>query len=278
MKRESAAMSRNVLVFTVLVAGIGGSATAAELNSLTELKVTPTGKGTQVVVSGSRAPTFTVFRLGDPDRLVVDVSSADASSIKGHHEGSGPVAGVVASQFSDERASVGRLLVGLDRAAQYDVHADGNRVVITVEGAAVAAASPSAEVVEVAAPKGEVNTVPAEGSQEPNVVATQVDEKPVKHAAKKVTSMTFVKDTREVRTDGPIGKYVWRGNGNPFTEGAVGNPSGDSRRCARREATPRARHEGRHDPLPGNSHPDRCSGFAGGNEGGGSSRRIAGVT
>jgi type IV pilus assembly protein PilQ len=115
---------------------VGARVQGAELNTLRDLDVSRTGSGAQVVVTGTRPPTFTVFRLSGPERLVVDLSSADATGIKGHHEGSGPVAGVVASQFSDERASVGRVLLALDKASQYDVRADGNRIVITVDGAA----------------------------------------------------------------------------------------------------------------------------------------------
>jgi type IV pilus assembly protein PilQ len=114
----------------------GATAEGAELNTLRDVQVLQTGSGAQVVVSGTRPPTFTVFRLSGPERLVVDLSSADATGIKGHHEGTGPVTGIVASQFSDERASVGRVLVALDKASQYDVRADGNRVIISVDGAA----------------------------------------------------------------------------------------------------------------------------------------------
>ncbi|MFP2934683.1 AMIN domain-containing protein, partial [Pyxidicoccus sp. 3LG] len=122
---------------------VGARVQGAELNTLRDLDVSRTGSGAQVVVTGTRPPTFTVFRLSGPERLVVDLSSADATGIKGHHEGSGPVAGVVASQFSDERASVGRVLLALDKASQYDVRADGNRVVISVDGAAQPAAAPA---------------------------------------------------------------------------------------------------------------------------------------
>jgi type IV pilus assembly protein PilQ len=123
----------------VAVAIAGARADGAELNTLRDLQVVPTGSGAQVVVAGTRPPTFTVFRLSGPERLVVDLSSADATAIKGHHNGTGPVTGIVASQFSDERASVGRVLVALDKASQYDVRADGNRVIISVDGAAVEA-------------------------------------------------------------------------------------------------------------------------------------------
>ena len=135
---EESAVTRGKLmslVAALAVAIVGVGAEAAELNTLRDLKVVQTGSGAQVVVAGTRAPTFTVFRLSGPERLVVDLSSADATGIKGHHNGQGPVAGVVASQFSDERASVGRVLVALHQAAQYDVRADGNKVIISVDGA-----------------------------------------------------------------------------------------------------------------------------------------------
>ncbi|HVE85701.1 MAG TPA: AMIN domain-containing protein, partial [Myxococcales bacterium] len=142
------------------------------LNTLSDLKVVGSSSGTQVVVVGDRQPTFTVFRLSEPDRLVVDLSSADASGIKGHHEGQGPVAGVVASQFTDARASVGRVLVALNGASQYDVRADGNRVVISVEGG-VAGQTPAPApkmVASVAPPAPPPAPAPA-AKPEPKVVA-----------------------------------------------------------------------------------------------------------
>ncbi|MGA9525099.1 MAG: AMIN domain-containing protein, partial [Myxococcaceae bacterium] len=135
-----------------IVALVGTGASAAGLNTLGDLKVEPTASGARVVISGDQAPTFTVFRLSAPDRLVVDLSGADASGIKGHHAGAGPVRGVVASQFSDDRASVGRVTLSLDGVQTYDVKADGKRVVIAVDGkggqaapAAAASAEPAAK-------------------------------------------------------------------------------------------------------------------------------------
>ncbi|MBN1205737.1 MAG: type IV pilus secretin PilQ [Myxococcaceae bacterium] len=145
------------------VAIAGARAEGAELNSLRDLQVVQTGSGAQVVVSGTRPPTFTVFRLSGPERLVVDLSSADATGIKGHHPGTGPVTGIVASQFSDERASVGRVLVALDKASQYDVRADGNRVIISVDGAAAREITAEAGKLEASppAPRPEPEKAPA---------------------------------------------------------------------------------------------------------------------
>jgi type IV pilus assembly protein PilQ len=182
-----------------------------------------------VVVTGTRAPTFTVFRLSGPERLVVDLSSADATGIKGYHNGQGPVSGVVASQFSDERASVGRLLVALQQAAQYDVRADGNRVVISVEGtqapAPVAEMPPPAApvvasvkpqpapeppaVAEVVAPKAPIAQAPQDKSAAlpENVVAVEADEREVSRPARRITGLSFARDTLSIRADGEVARY-----------------------------------------------------------------------
>ncbi|MCP3144001.1 type IV pilus secretin PilQ [Pyxidicoccus xibeiensis] len=177
---EKSAVTRGKWMFAAAWAVIlvGARVQGAELNTLRDLDVSRTGSGAQVVVTGTRPPTFTVFRLSSPERLVVDLSSADATGIKGHHDGSGPVSGVVASQFSDERASVGRVLLALDKASQYDVRADGNRVVISVDGGAQPAAAPAeAKRAEPAAVKPAPAEVAAATPQAPAVA------KPVEAAA-----------------------------------------------------------------------------------------------
>ncbi|HZH76763.1 MAG TPA: type IV pilus secretin PilQ [Archangium sp.] len=214
------------MVTALMVAIVGVGAEAAELNSLRDLKVVQTGAGAQVVVTGTRAPTFTVFRLSSPERLVVDLSSADATGIKGHHGGQGPVSGVVASQFSDARASVGRVLVALTQAAQYDVRADGNRVIISVDGApaaeakaevpaaaevkpapAVARAEPApAPAPKAAQPEAVVAKAPAAALPE-NVVAAEADEREVANPARRITALSFARDTLSIRADGEVARY-----------------------------------------------------------------------
>lgn len=173
---EKSAVTRGkwMLAAAWAVLVVGARVEGAELNTLRNLDVSRTGSGAQVVVTGTRPPTFTVFRLSGPERLVVDLSSADATGIKGHHDGTGPVAGVVASQFSDERASVGRVLLALDKASQYDVRADGNRVVISVDGAG-AAAPAEAKRTEPEPAKAAVAAAPVE--------AKRAEPEPVKVAA-----------------------------------------------------------------------------------------------
>ncbi|WP_223636788.1 type IV pilus secretin PilQ [Corallococcus sp. EGB] len=244
---EQSAVTRGKWIMATAWAVVLASAKVygADLNTLKDLQVTRTGAGAQVVVTGNRPPTFTVFRLSGPERLVVDLSSADATGIKGHHDGTGPVSGVVAAQFSDARASVGRVLVALDQASQYDVRAEGNRVVISVDGSPVAPAAATAQAPQApveaksadAAPKpaaaqavaaapvkdtsapveAMVALVPEAGtsskaaaSQAPgreNVVATEADEREVAHPAQRITRLSLDGDALRVATDGEISRY-----------------------------------------------------------------------
>ncbi len=196
---------------TMAAVAFSAQADAAELNNLSGLKVLKTPTGAQVLVEGNRAATFTVFRLNEPDRLVVDLSSADASGIKGHHDGSGPISGVVASQFSDERSSVGRVMVALDKASKYDVRADGNRVVISIDGEGRAEAPKLAAPVVVASPVEKAAASPVEVAAprhtEAGVVTSKLDEKQVKNPAQKITGLSFSNGKLKVAADGDIARF-----------------------------------------------------------------------
>lgn len=193
---------------SVLVAGTAG---AAELNALKGVTVEPTAAGAKVVIAGSRAPTFTVFRLNGPDRLVLDLSSADASGIAGHHDGAGPVRGVVASQFSDAHASVSRVMVALDHAGKYDVHAEGDSVVVAVnqEGAAATPATPDEVKGSTAA------ATPAASATEDGVTIAEADQRKVAHPAHALTSLVLGRDGLSIAADGELSRYELLALSNP---------------------------------------------------------------
>src|SRR5262249_4440945 len=132
----------------------------------------------------------------DPDRLVVDLSGANAGKVSGHRDGMGPVAGVVTSQFNNERSSVGRVLIALDNATKYDVKADGSRLVISVDGSlagaaaqgapptvAAAPAAPEPKAAEAAAPEAKATEAAQTPSSGEGVVASRVDETTVRNPA-----------------------------------------------------------------------------------------------
>ncbi len=128
-------------------------------NRLGKLAVRETEASTEIVVTCTDAPTFTVFKLNDPIRLFIDVSNADTSQISGPVEiENGVVGEVSALQFNDSQASVGRIIVGLEVDALYKVQAAGNQLVVTIDASQrkrksvpVAAASDPGAAVQLAA-------------------------------------------------------------------------------------------------------------------------------
>lgn len=128
-------MNRNLLGLLVAMLLWAPRGLASELNRLTALDVRESATATEIVVTGTRAPKFAVFRLSQPERLVIDISSADAGAIAGHRPGAGAVSGVVTSQFTDARSSVGRILVGMLEPAPYDVRVKGDSLIVSLSKA-----------------------------------------------------------------------------------------------------------------------------------------------
>lgn len=203
-------MKKTALLVSALVCA---AAYADAGNELKQLVVAPSANGVDVKVACSQPPVFNVFRLKDPDRLVVDVSNASVAPIKGHHDGTGPVTGIVASQFSDAKSQVGRLLFGLDGARRYDVKAVDGTLVVSIEGAsagAPAAASPTETkpaAVASAQPIAEKQEQKQAAVPGETIIASRVDEQPVKHAASRLKAMQASSKGLRLTTDGEVAKF-----------------------------------------------------------------------
>jgi type IV pilus assembly protein PilQ len=189
----------------------------AELNVVKAVQVSPLGSGARLVISGSRAPTFTVFRLSEPARLIIDLSGADVSAVRGPRDGVGPINGVAISQFSDEHAALGRVVVSLTDPAHYDVRAAGNDVVVAVQGPApegAARAEAEAVIAKPAAEKTAEAAAPREvplAQQEKDVVKSRRDEKKAAHPGHRVTALAFARHGQgtvlRLSTDGEVGTF-----------------------------------------------------------------------
>ncbi|MDP2276385.1 MAG: type IV pilus secretin PilQ [Archangium sp.] len=204
--RSGISQEKIIMKSALLFAGLlASSAFAAPGNALTGVSVAPSTNGVEVTVRCSQPPVFNVFRLKEPDRLVVDVSGASIDAIKGHHEGAGPITGIVASQFSDAKAEVGRLLLGLSNARRYDVKAVDNALIISIEG------EPRQDTPVAAAPKPEAQPATAEPvkSSVPGetIIASRVDEKPVKKPATRLKGITASSEGLKLVTDGEVAKF-----------------------------------------------------------------------
>ncbi len=106
---------------------------------------------TRIRVRGAQTPTFTVYKLEKPSRVVIDVPRARlAESLRGHESGatfsaSTWAVSTIAAQQLDDGGQVVRVIVTLARPGRYDVKTDANEVIIFVTARDVAPKQPNAE-------------------------------------------------------------------------------------------------------------------------------------
>jgi type IV pilus assembly protein PilQ len=179
---------RRAALAAAMLAAAGPAARAAAVNRVASVEV----DGPRVVVHGSARPDFTVFKLADPARLVVDLAAADVTQASApaavHKDG---IAGISVAQFDEGQGRVGRVVIALEGDARYDVAARGNDLVVTL-AAAAAAARPAAQ--------------PAD----PNLVTAREDDVEVASPAHKLRAVSVAGDdaqaTVRLETDGQVAK------------------------------------------------------------------------
>ncbi|HVP68947.1 MAG TPA: type IV pilus secretin PilQ [Anaeromyxobacteraceae bacterium] len=181
----------------------------------------------EVGIRGSRAPSYTVFKLHDPSRLVVDVSGGDVSGIGSpiRVDRSGVVA-VSTAQYQDERTSVGRIVIAIDPGTRYEVTPRGDTVVVRLSPGTGEGASPSAAPATAASaepptpppatakpppPAPEAPTAPVAvatpSAAEDHVISRRVDESSAANPATAVTGARVQGRAIVLKTNGPVGTY-----------------------------------------------------------------------
>ena len=122
----------------------GGAAPPGQ-NVIRAVDVADRDGSVEVEIRATRAPSYTVFKLQDPPRLVVDVAGGDVSGVASPvRVDRGGVASVSTAQYQDEKTSVGRVVIALDAAARYEVSPQGDAVRVKIlSGAATREAAPA---------------------------------------------------------------------------------------------------------------------------------------
>ncbi len=130
----------SVLVAVAAMIAVAGSrpAHAGGKNQIRGVAIRHDAGATTVRIQGSGTPTFTVYKLERPTRVVVDVAQATLDrSVRGDEPSatfavnSWAVSQVAAMAMEDGSTSV-RVVVTLARPGRYDVKADGKDVVVKV--------------------------------------------------------------------------------------------------------------------------------------------------
>src|SRR5262245_37105921 len=128
---------RPLIAFCALVAGTASADADVKPragNTVRRLDLGEEGAATTVSIRGSATPTFTVYKLERPERVVVDVANAElATGAEGPQAANTWAVGQVSAQaLHGQDSALVRVMVGFARPSAYRVKAVGNDVVVTV--------------------------------------------------------------------------------------------------------------------------------------------------
>jgi tetratricopeptide (TPR) repeat protein len=102
-------------------------ASAPDAFSIQRIEVTETASGPRVAIEGSKSFEYSVFRLTDPLRVVIEVPRAQLGKIAGPVEvKDGIINAIQNRQIEDPQKRGARIEIGLDQLVKYDVVPKGN--------------------------------------------------------------------------------------------------------------------------------------------------------
>ncbi len=106
------------LLILLLIAGCGGI--RPDLNRVTDFKVLRTHQGILMIIRGTRHPTYTVFRLENPPRIVVDIAYTDVGKLsRSYRIKDAIIKGVKIYQYGNNAANVARFELYLKTMKEY---------------------------------------------------------------------------------------------------------------------------------------------------------------
>lgn len=91
-------------------------------NEVREVRVERNGDNRVIHIATDREPAFTVFRLNDPMRLVIDIARGSVAHIDAPIDvNDGVVTEIAKAQFADGKNLLGRLVIGFEHTVDYEV-------------------------------------------------------------------------------------------------------------------------------------------------------------
>ena len=209
MTRHAVLLSKAAVLALLCAAAQANAATGAG-NRITGVELSTGGK---LAIHGTGKPSFTVFKLADPPRLVVDLAGADITAVASPLElRQGGVLGVTTAQFDEAGVHVARVVIALAGDVRYDAVAAGNDLIVQVGEPASAPAPRSTDRALAKAAPAPAAPSPAAAPADPNLVSTSEDAIDVAHPARRLSSVSVEGEGSaavvRVRTDGEIAHFT----------------------------------------------------------------------
>jgi type IV pilus assembly protein PilQ len=146
-----------VLAVAMPLGVVRGDPGRGRVGTVAKLDVADAGQETVVRIRGTQTPTFTVYKLERPERIVVDVAGTRLTASPGPRQiNAWAVSQVSVEALGDVDAAVTRVVVGMARPGAYRVRAEGNDVVVTVVARDPRPAA-GVDAVELAKARGEID-------------------------------------------------------------------------------------------------------------------------
>ncbi len=173
-----------VLLFTYFLADNVNNAVAEELAfaapgpyQITGIKTTKSDEGIMLRVTGTAPPTFTMYELFEPQRVILDIadgSFAESLSLP-MNPGKGPVAQIKGRVLDDKEPLIARLEMYTAGDASYTVERDVNDIVIYFKQKAAMAAPAAAPETPVKELSAETPAIMASAKKSPVASAPQAE-------------------------------------------------------------------------------------------------------
>jgi type IV pilus assembly protein PilQ len=99
------------------------------INKISDINVESRAGDTRVTIKGSEVPTYTVFKLSRPTRVVVDFADCELDALARKIKPTEGVAGLILTrQYGRSQGQVGRITMLMRRSVDYDVEVNGNNL------------------------------------------------------------------------------------------------------------------------------------------------------
>ena len=129
LKRFCRRIFWGALILFVLVSPSFSQSPAESADTLTvkRIEVTESTEGSRVTIEASKPFEYTVFKLVNPLRVVVDLPEAQLGKLAGPIEVKNGTVNVIRNrQIEDPKRRGARVEIGLDKLVEYNVDSDGN--------------------------------------------------------------------------------------------------------------------------------------------------------
>ncbi|UCD83268.1 MAG: type IV pilus secretin PilQ [Deltaproteobacteria bacterium] len=122
-----------LVFFLAACAGPTVKPTEQGVNVIKGLEISEGEEETQLTLEGNFPPTYTVFKLTDPLRVVIELTSTELGALDPAYEVNNGVINVVnTSQTGDQEGALGRIEIGLDRIVEYEVTTSENKLLVNI--------------------------------------------------------------------------------------------------------------------------------------------------